>query len=279
VKGKVCLVTGANTGVGRAAARGLAETGATVLLICRSREKGEEARDSIRKETGNPAVHLLLGDLSSQEQVRRLAHACLSNHPRIHVLVNNAGVYLWERALTADGLEMTLAVNHLAPFLLTHLLLDGLKAAAPSRIINVSSIVHRVGRIHFDDLGGGKRYTGSRAYDQSKLANVLFTQELSRRLQGTGVTANSMEPGGVRTDFFRDFRGFRRLLVTVGAPFLRSPEKGAQTILHLATSPEAVGITGGHFASCRKIRPARRGRDREVARRLWDVSRDLVGIS
>jgi NAD(P)-dependent dehydrogenase (short-subunit alcohol dehydrogenase family) len=278
MRGKICLITGASSGIGQAAAAGLARLGATVVLVCRDRERGETARSEIMRLTGNESVELLVADLASQAEIHRLAREFDESHDRLHLLVNNAGVELWERAVTEDGIEATLAINHLAPFLLTHLLGDTLKVSAPSRIVNVSSMVHRWARIDLDDLHGDHDYNPNRAYYQSKLAILLFTYELSRILEGTGVTANAMEPGMVRTNFTRDFRGFYRLMAFLWRPFMRTPAEGADTIIYLASSPEMDGVTGGYFKDRRRIKSSDTSYDSHVARRLWNLSVMLTGI-
>ena len=234
--GKVCVVTGASSGIGRVTALGLAERGATVVLVCRNEEWGAPVLEEIERRGAAGTATLLSADLSSQRQVRAVAAAFLARFDRLDVLVNNAGIAGWgTRLLTEDGLETTFAVNHLAPFLLTGLLLDRLKASAPARVITVSSAAHRNFALDFDDLQGERRYSGFGAYSRSKLANILFTRELSRRLEGTGVTANCLHPGVVATGIFRDLPRWLRVVFT--SPLVLSPEKGADTLLWLATAP------------------------------------------
>ncbi|UCH11797.1 MAG: SDR family oxidoreductase [Fidelibacterota bacterium] len=278
--GKVCLITGANRGIGKVTALELARLGAEVVMVSRDRELGAAARNKIIDATGNPAVELLVADLASMAQVRHLADTFLANHDQLHVLVNNAGLAKHDRVLTEDGYETTLAVNHLAPFLLTHLLLNVLKTSAPARIVNVSSMMHQWGTIHFDDLMGEQHYNMHSAYSQSKLASVLFTCELARQLDGTGVTANCVHPGTVRTDMFREYTGFMGLMTNhLWRPFMKSPDKGAATSLYLATSSKLDGITGKYFANCREKRPSRSSRNKDLARQLWEVSQELVDRS
>ena len=235
--GMTVLVTGGTSGIGRATAAGLAAMGAHVAIAGRDRERGEEAAREIHATSG-AQVDVFVADLSSQAEVRRLAGEVLGALPRIDVLVNNAGGYWNTRHVTADGLERTFALNHLAPFLLTDLLLDRLKAGGRARVVTVASGAHTMGRIDFDDLEGERSYSGSRAYNQSKLANVLFTYELARRLVGSGVTANALHPGVVRTSFGADDPGgVQRLLVPFLRPFMKSPAQGAATSIHLASSP------------------------------------------
>lgn len=277
--GRTCLVTGATSGIGKATATGLARLGADLVLVGRDPAKGEATVAEIRAATANERVELLTADLSSQGSIRQLAVEYRRRHDRLHVLVNNAGGYWANRHVTADGLELTFALNHLAYFLLTSLLLDLLRASAPARVVNVTSGAQAVGRINFDDLQFERRYRGQAAYNQSKLANVLFTYELARRLEGTGVTVNCGAPGVVRTNFGRDDAGpGMRLLTPLVTPFMRTPEQGADTSLYLAASPEAEGVTGGYYASRRARRSSRRSYDTGLARRLWRVSEELTGL-
>jgi NAD(P)-dependent dehydrogenase (short-subunit alcohol dehydrogenase family) len=276
MNGKICLVTGANAGIGKVAARRLAEMGATVVMVCRNREKGEAARKEIQAKSGNANVELMIADLSSQAEIRRLADEFKAKHNRLDVLLNNAGVYLPKRSLTVDGLETTFAVNHLAYFLLTHLLLPVLKASAPARIVNVSSEAHKYGKVEFDNLQGEREYKGIPAYSNSKLENVLFTRELARRLADTGVTANSLHPGAVATGIFRNTPKPIEWLIKL---LTLSPEKGAETSVYLATSREVEGITGKYFEKKLETYPSRPAQDDELARRLWEVSEQLTGLS
>lgn len=271
---RTCLVTGANAGIGRAVGRQLARRGARLVMACRSRERGEAAREAIRRETGSERVELLLADLASLEDVRGLAEAARERCPRLHVLVHVAGVYSRERHITPDGLELQLAVNYLAPFLLTRLLLPRLRESAPARVVTVSSMEHRLGRIHFSDLQLEEKYTGGRAYRQSKLATVLWTRELARRLKGTGVTANAVHPGVAYTRLVHRISPLAQLVRWI----LKSPEEASEGPVHLATSPELRGVTGAYFRGTRQVRPARRARDPEKARRLWRVSEEMTGL-
>jgi len=231
----------------------------------------------VTARTGNRAVALHLADLSSQAAIRRLAAELLARYPAIHVLINNAGVVNLRYSTTADGIETVFAVNHLAYFLLTSLLLDRLRRSAPARIVNVASEAHKFGRLDFADLGNQRRYRGMRVYGQSKLANILFTYELARRLEGSGVTANSVHPGAVGTRLGQNNGRMATLLTKVLRPFFRTPEQGAATSLHVASSPALEGISGKYFLSCREARSSRVSYDRDVARRLWDVSARMTG--
>jgi NAD(P)-dependent dehydrogenase (short-subunit alcohol dehydrogenase family) len=273
------LVTGGTGGIGRATAIGLATMGARVGITGRHRGRADTAAAAIVRESGTPAVDVFVADMSSQAEVRRLAAEVLDAYPRLDVLVNNVGGYWDTRHVTADGLERTFAVNHLAPFLLTDLLLERLKDSAPARVVTVASGAHTAGRIDFDDLQGGRSYSGSRAYDQSKLANVLFSHELARRLAGSGITANALHPGVVRTSFGADDPGaIQRWLVPFMRPFMRTPAQGATTSIHLASSPELAQVSGGYFANGRPKRSSTASYDEAVAARLWRVSADLVGL-
>ncbi|HEY8460773.1 MAG TPA: SDR family oxidoreductase [Blastocatellia bacterium] len=269
---KICLVTGANSGIGKATARALAASGASVIMVSRNRGKGEAARDEIVKETGNESVDLMIADFSDLSQIRRLAADVKAKYPRLHALVNNAGTFTRERTLTVDGYETTFAVNHLGYFLLTRELLDLLKSSAPARIVNVASDAHRSGHIHFDDLNLEKGYGIWKAYAQSKLANVLFTYELARRLEGTGVTANCLHPGVVGTNLFNNLGGLAGKFLRLFLPFMRTPEKGADTIIWLASSPEVENITGKYFADRKERATNPESYDASIAARLWEVS-------
>lgn len=277
--GKTVLITGGTAGIGRAAAIGLASMGARVGITGRDRARAEDAAAAIARESGNRAVDVFVADMSSQAEVRRLADEVLATYPRLEVLLNNVGGFWAHRHVTADGLEHTFALNHLAPFLLTNLLLERLIASAPARVVTVSSGAQSMGRIDFDDLMGAGKYSGQRAYNQSKLANVMFTYELARRLEGTGVTATALHPGVTNTGFGAEdtARGWGPL-IAVMRPFMKKPEQGAETPVYLASSPEAEGLTGQFFASRAPKESSRASYDTETAARLWQVSAELVGI-
>jgi NAD(P)-dependent dehydrogenase (short-subunit alcohol dehydrogenase family) len=282
MNGKVCVVTGGTAGIGQATALGLARLGATVIIVGRNRERGEAALAQIKAASPTPSsaqAAFIQADLSSQREVCRLAAAICQQCPRLDVLINNAGLLSATRQLTEDGVELTLAVNHLAPFLLTNLLLDLLRGSA-ARIITVSSIVHRWGEIDFDDLMLGQRYSIDRAYNQSKLANVLFSHELARRLEGTSATSNCLAPGLVRTEFGDAYPGvggwFAR---TIWLPLFAKPaEKGAETPVYLASSPDVSHMSGHYFADKKVVKPAAASRDHDAARRLWEVSARLTRL-
>jgi NAD(P)-dependent dehydrogenase (short-subunit alcohol dehydrogenase family) len=280
MKGKTVLVTGANTGIGFETAAELAKMGARVVITARDDAKGQAAVDAIKARTPDADVDSMHLDLSDLSDVRAFAAAFSAKHPKLDVLVNNAGLILDERALTKDGHEMTFQVNHLGPFLLTNLLLDNLKAAAPSRIVNVASTAHRGTKLDFDDLGSEKEYRSMRVYGKSKLCNILFTRELARRLEGTGVTAHSLHPGTVRTGFGKDgdTGGWFSIGLKIGGIFFKSPAQGARTSVHVASSPEIEGINGEYWANRKISKPSAAAQDDDAARRLWDRSSELVGL-
>lgn len=275
--GKTVLITGGTGGIGKAAAIGLAAMGARVGITGRDRARAVDAAAEITHGSGNPAVDLFVADMSSQAEIRRLATGVLATYPRLDVLLNNVGGFWAHRHLTADGLEHTFALNQLAPFLLTNLLLDRLIASSPARVVTVSSGAHSMGKIDFDDLMGERSYSGSRAYNQSKLANVMFTYELARRLEGTGVTSNALHPGLTSTAFSAEDPALG-LLVRIMRPFMRSPAKGADTAAYLASAAEVERVSGRYFADRRARESSAASYDTAAAARLWQVSADLVGL-
>ncbi|MFL5460473.1 MAG: SDR family oxidoreductase [Gemmatimonadales bacterium] len=276
--GRVCVITGASRGIGRASAEALASLGASLTLVCRQQVDGDKVANEIASR--HPAaLDVVAADLSSQTDIQRAAAQIRKRHPAVHVLINNAGVFTRRRQLTVDGLEQQFAVNHLAYFLFTNLLLDCLKAAAPSRIINVSSGAHSGSHLDFADLQGERGYDGNRAYSQSKLANILFTYELARRLRGTGVTANCLHPGVIATRLLADYMGVPAAGGALARTFGAKPEKGAETIVYLASSQEVEGVTGKYFVNKRPVTSSRESNDEAAARRLWEVSERLTGIS
>jgi len=277
--GKTVLVTGGTGGIGRATAEGLAALGAQVAITGRDTARTAAAAAEIADATG-ATVDPYAADLSSQEEVRRLAREILSRYSRLDVLVNNVGGFWATRHVTVDGLEHTFALNHLAPFLLTNLLLDRLVASAPARVVTVSSGAQTMGRINFDDLQGERGYSGQTAYNQSKLANVLFTFELARRLDGTGVTATVLHPGVVRTAFAaEDPSPVWRFLIPLTKPFMKSPAQGAQTPIYLASSPKVAGVTGEYFANLTSRKAAKAAYNTATATRLWQVSAELTRLT
>ena len=277
--GKTVLITGGTGGIGRAAAIGLASMDARVGITGRDRARADRAAAAIARESGNPAVDVFVADMSSQTEVRRLAGEVLSAYPRLDVLLNNVGGFWAHRHVTADGLEHTFALNHLAPFLLTSLLLERLMASAPARVVTVSSGAQTKGKIDFDDLMGERKYSGQRAYSQSKLANVMFTYELARRLEGTGVTATVLHPGVTSTAFgAEDSARAMAPIIAALRRFMRSPERGADTAVYLASSPEAEGVTGRYFANRKARKSHKSSNDTATTARLWQVSADLVDL-
>jgi NAD(P)-dependent dehydrogenase (short-subunit alcohol dehydrogenase family) len=274
---RVCIVTGATSGIGRATAQALAAEGATLGIVCRDRQRGDDTLSAIQRETGNQRLRLFLADLGSQQGIRRVAQDLLAAYPQIHVLVNNAGVMNLHYSETEDGIETVFAVNHLGYFLLTQLLLDRLRASAPARIVNVASDAHKLVKgIQFEDLGFRERYRSMRVYGQSKLANLLFTAELARRLEGSGVTVNALHPGAVATGLGANNGTWTRLILPVLHLFFRSPAQGADTSIWLATAPEIAGASGAYFANRREVTPSAAARDQSAARRLWDLSESLT---
>jgi NAD(P)-dependent dehydrogenase (short-subunit alcohol dehydrogenase family) len=277
--GRTCLVTGATNGIGKVAARELLRLGAEVLLVARDPARGQATLAEL-EAAGPGRASLLVADLGVQAQVRRLAAEVLERAPRLHVLLNNAGAIHMQRAVTADGLEATFAVNHLGAFLLTRLLEGRLRESAPARVVNVASAAHQgVAGLSWDDLMGERQYAGFQAYAQSKLANILFTAELARRLDGSGVTANALHPGVVRTGFGHNTRGWLRWGVKLAGPLFLSPERGADTAVWLCASPEVAGVSGGYFARRRPARRSAAARDAVAAKRLWEVSERLTGLA
>jgi retinol dehydrogenase 14 len=277
--GKTVLVTGATSGIGKATALGLAVMGARLAITGRSRERTEDAAVEIRA-AGGGRVDVFVADLCSQAEVRRLADEALHCLSRIDVLVNNVGGYWNTRHLTVDGLERTLALNHLAPFLLTNLLLPRLKQSARARVVTVASNAQAMGRIDFEDLQGARSYSGARAYNQSKLANVLFTYELARRLTTSSVTANALHPGMVSTSFGAEDPGrVQQLFVPFIRPFMKAPTRGAATSIYVASAPELEHVTGRYFADGKPKKSAKRSYDEASAARLWHVSADAVGLA
>src|SRR3989441_1957562 len=276
--GKTCLITGGNSGIGKATALGLARMGANVVIVSRSKEKGEAALTDIITKSGNRNVELMLADMSSQDSVRRLAGDFKAGHEKLNLLINNAGVYLTRRTTTVDGLESTFAVNHLGPFLLTNLLLDLLKASAPSRIVNVTSDAHNGAKVKFDDLQGEKKFSGWQAYGQSKLAMILFTHELATRLDGTGVTVNSAHPGVVRTNFAKNNGGLVAFGFRLIGAFFISPETAAKRILYVATSPDLENVNGKYLTKMHEARSSQESYDDDSAKWLWQMSEQLTKL-
>jgi retinol dehydrogenase-12 len=277
--GKVCMVTGATSGIGKVTARELLRLGAKVVMVGRSQERCDITAEQFRKDTGSELVDYLVADLSSQAEVRRLANDFLGRYDRLDVLVNNAGGFFMKRQESVDGIEMTFALNHLNYFLLTHLLLECVQASAPARIVNVSSNGHRGARINFDDLQGERSYSGWRAYAQSKLANVLHAYELSRRLDADRVTVNALHPGFVSTRLARNNGLVFQLVMPLMRIIARSPEEGARTSVYLASSPQVQGVTGKYFEDSQVVPADPAADDEATAQGLWRVSMEMTGLA
>nr|CAH0112096.1 unnamed protein product [Daphnia galeata] len=281
--GKIVVITGSNTGIGKETARELSQRGAEVVLACRDLNKAEEAADEISKQTGNKVTTVKL-NLASMKSIRAAAEELGTRHPQIHILINNAGIMTCPQWKTEDGFEMQFGVNHLGSFLWTLLLLDNIKQAAPSRIVNLSSLAHTRGKIYFDDLMLTKNYTPVRAYCQSKLANVLFTQELARRLEGTGVTVLAVHPGVVQTELSRHINESMNSCVDGTLHFFsryvfKTPEMGAQTSVYCATEESLTELSGHYFSDCTMKKPAKQANDKKKAERLWKMSEELVCLN
>jgi len=278
MQGQVCVVTGATSGIGKAAAAALARQGAEVIVVGRDPGRAEATAAAIQAD-GAPPPKVEIADLARLDQVRALAGRLNQTLDRIDVLINNAGLVLNDRKVTPDGYEHVFAVNHLAPFLLTNLLRPKLTAPAPARVITVSSDAHTAARLDLDDPNLEHGWSSWRSYSNSKLANILFTRELARRLDGTGVTANCMHPGVVRTGFGRDARPLMRAGITIARPFMLSPERGADTIVYLASSPDVAAKTGGFYVKRQLRKPSAAACDDDTARRLWEISERLTGLA
>ncbi|KAF6132530.1 retinol dehydrogenase 11 [Phyllostomus discolor] len=275
--GKVAVVTGANTGIGKETAKELAQRGARVYIACRDVQKGELVAREIQTVTGNQQVLVRKLDLADTQSIRAFAKGFLEEEKHLHILINNAGVMMCPYSKTADGFEMHIGVNHLGHFLLTHLLLEKLKESAPSRVVNVSSLAHHLGRIHFHNLHGDKFYNAGLAYCHSKLANILFTKELARRLKGSGVSTYSVHPGTVKSELTRH-SSFMQWIWRLFSFFIKTPQEGAQTSLYCALTEGLEILSGNHFSDCHVTWVSAQARNETIARRLWDVSCDLLGI-
>ncbi|NNL66305.1 MAG: SDR family oxidoreductase [Myxococcales bacterium] len=278
LEGKRCVVTGATSGIGRATAVALAGAGARVAIVCRDPLRGEETVAEIHERTGSDAVELFQADFASQAAIRQLGRELLTRCPRIDVLVNNAGVVDWSRRETVDGIEQTWAVNHLAFFLLTNLLLERIRESAPARIVNVASDAHRFVSRFDPDVSEEGRFRWWQVYGRSKLANVLFTRELSRRLAGSGVTVNAVHPGAVSTRLGQQNGWWAKPLTAALGIFFKTPEQGAASSVHLATAPELAEVSGRYFADCREKDVSALARDDALAARLWTASERQVGL-
>jgi NAD(P)-dependent dehydrogenase (short-subunit alcohol dehydrogenase family) len=273
---KIILITGATNGIGLVTARELAKMGAQIVIVSRGAEKCALVTEQIKQETGNTNIEYIAADLSTHAGTQKVAHEFKKRHTRLDALLNNAGALFTSRQLSADGIEMTWALNHLSYFILTVLLLDTLKASGPARVVSVSSDAHQSGKINFDDLQMEKNYMGLAAYQQSKLANILFTYELARKLEGTKVTANTLHPGLVNTGFNKSNGALMKFAMGLLAPFSRSPQEGAQTSIYLASSPEVEGVTGKYFDESKAIPSSPASYNRANAERLWQASLEMI---
>ena len=278
MKGRICMITGANSGVGKATAIGLAKMGATIVMVCRNKEKGEKASDDIKRESNNKSVDLMLVDLSSQKAIHQFVKDFKEKYKCLDVLINNAGVNLSKRILTEDGIETSLAVNYLAPFLLCNLLFDSLKASKSARIVNVASSV-QAKSIDFDNLNGEKHYRQMKAYSTSKLALIIFTYEFARRFDGNGVTINCLHPGYVRTNMIRNFRKFVKYFFPFISLFVKSPKRGAKTSIYCASSSDIEGASGKYFKKRKEAKSVKASYDEELAKHLWDISIELTNLN
>lgn len=278
MKGKVVVVTGGTSGIGQVAAESIADMGARLILVARDRTRGEAALSRLRMRSPGVAHAVYYGDLSRLGDMKRVANGIAAAEPRVDLLINNAGALFTPRQVTSDGLELTFATNHLSYFVLTHVLRERLMAAAPARIVNTSSEAHRRARLDFSDLQSERGYRGFGAYSRSKLANILFTRELARRLKGTEVTANSLHPGFVATRFGDNNGGISSSVIGFLKRFAITPEQGAQTIIYLATSGEPAAITGQYFIKCRVATPSKQAQDDNAAKRLWEETARLAGV-
>ncbi len=277
MKGKICMITGANSGIGKATAIGLAKMGAKIVMVCRNKNRGEKALEDIKKECNNGTIDLMIADLSTQKVIHQLVKDFKKKYQFLHVLINNAGTNLNKRILSEDRIEITFAVNYLAPFLLSNLLLDILQTSNPARIVNVASSI-QAKTINFENLNGEKHYRQINAYAQSKLAVILFTYELARRIEGTGVTANCLHPGSVKTNMVKNFRKFVKYFFPLIGLFMKSPKKGAKTSIYLASSSEVKGVSGKYFKKREEVESVKASYDEDLAKRLWDVSIALTNL-
>jgi len=275
LQGKVCIITGATSGIGKETVKALAAKGATVVLPIRDSLKGDILKDEILEQTPDAIIDLMHCNLASFDSIRNFVNEFKVKYDKLHLLINNAGIWETKRNLSEDGVEMNFAVNHLAPFLMTNLFLDTIRNSSPARIINVSSESHRTFKINFDDIEYEKRYFSFKAYSQSKLANILFTKKLSQMLRGTGVTANCLHPGMVDTGLFDKMP---KIIIGIMKPFMLSPAKGAETIIYLATSPDVEKTSGEYFIKKKPKKPASVALRQDVANKLWDISEKYVGL-
>jgi NAD(P)-dependent dehydrogenase (short-subunit alcohol dehydrogenase family) len=279
MKGKVVVITGATSGIGQVAAEELAAMGARIVQVARDRARGEAALNRLRERAPGVAHSIHHADLLRISEMKRVAAEIAKAEPRIDVLMNNAGAMFGSRQVTEDGLERTFALNHVSYFVLAHGLRERLVASAPARIVNTASDAHERATLDFDDLQSSKGYRGFKVYGRSKLCNILFTRELARRLAGTGVTANCLHPGFVATRFGDESGGWFSLVVRMAKRFALSPQKGAETLVYLASSPETARVTGQYFCKCRPATPSKEAQDDSTAQRLWQETAKLTGLA
>lgn len=277
LNGKICMITGANSGIGKATAISLAKLGASLVLVCRDQTRAEKAITEIKEKTGNESIDLILADLSSQKGIHNLVSEFKKRYDNLHVLINNAGVNLHKQTLTEDGIETTFAINYLAHFMLCNLLLDTLKNSVPARIVNVASSI-QAKSFDFDDLNGDNHYRQLKAYSQSKLAVVLFTYEFARKIEGRGVSVNCLHPGYVKTNMIRQFRPFVKYFYHLIGLFMLTPKRGAKTSVYLASSPEVDGTSGKYFKRRKEAKSVKISYDKNVAKQLWDASVKLTNV-
>ncbi|CAJ1082644.1 retinol dehydrogenase 12%2C like [Xyrichtys novacula] len=277
--GKTVIITGANTGIGKETAIDLAKRGARIIMACRSAERGQAAVTEVIEGSGNQNVVYMKLDLADSKSIREFAEAVNKDEPKLNILINNAGVMVCPYGKTADGFEMQIGVNHMGHFLLTYLLIDLIKKSAPARIINVSSMAHSWGSIKLDDINSEKSYDKKAAYSQSKLANVLFTRSLAKRLDGTGVTAYSLHPGVVQTDLWRHLNGPQQFIMKMVSPFTKNSTQGAQTSIYCAVEPSLEKESGGYYSDCAPANCSAAGKDDVLAEKLWELSCRMLSIT
>ena len=280
MNGKVVMITGANSGIGKETAIELAKMGANIVMVCRSRERGEKALEKIKEMANSEKIELLIADLADQSSIRKMVERFKKSHDKLHVLINNAGVMLSKRTTTPEGYERTFAINHLGHFLLTNLVLDMLKASSPARIINVSSSAHKFAKLNFDDIDNEHKFSGFRTYANSKLFNILFSYELARRLEGTEVTVNALHPGVIRTNLGKDNTNkLIRLLSTIFRLFMMSSKKGARTTVYLANSPDVENVNGKYFVNRKQKKSSKISFEQTLQNKLWEISANLTNAS
>jgi len=278
MKEKICVISGANSGIGYITAKSLAMQGAKIVMVCRNKEKGNTAMAEIKEKTKNSDIELFIADFSSQKEIRRVAQEISAKYPVIDVLVNNAGAIQEKRTETVDGIETTFATNHLGYFLFTNLLLQNLKAAPKARIVSVASAAEKMGKLNFDDLQTKINYSSMKAYSLSKLTNIVFTYELAKRLKGTNITANCLHPGVVKTEFGKELNGFYRFMFSIFRPFMRNSEKGAETMIWLASSPEVEGVTGKYFVDKKQKKSQPDSYNENIQKKLWEISMQMTNL-